>query len=145
MARDKSGPQLVGSSRAAAGEVEIPDDDALASRMIAATEDEIWRDATMLQDDDDSGDKTLEAMEDGFDGETEGEPSRRPTFTSLLRSSGKSPCARIGTGLVLPDLRSYSEIPPNCSYTMASGPSDADFTSSPWFGTAFLTALLFVS
>ena len=75
MAREKSDPQLVGSARAQAGEIEIPDDDALASRMIAATEDEIWRDATMLQDDDDSGDKTLEAMDEGFDGEQEGEPS----------------------------------------------------------------------
>jgi hypothetical protein len=78
-------PQLVGPARAAAGEVEIEaDDDALAGRMIAATEDEIWREATGLADDDNTGDNSLERMADGFDDEAaddveredDGEPRR---------------------------------------------------------------------
>jgi len=72
MARNSGGgPQLVGSARAQAGEVEIDmDDDNAAAQMIARTEDEIWREATALPDDDNSGDNSLERMDEGFDGET---------------------------------------------------------------------------
>src|ERR1700732_647659 len=78
-------PPPVGPARAAAGEVEIgADDDALAGRMIAATEDEIWREATGLADDDNTGDNSLERMSEGFDDEAaddieredDGEPRR---------------------------------------------------------------------
>ena len=53
--------------------------------------------------------------------------------------------SRFGRRLFEMFFKSYSEIPPNCSYTMASGPREADFISKPWFGIASRTAFVFVS
>ena len=38
-----------------------------------------------------------------------------PTPEPHTPASQRCLCARMGTGLVLPDFRSYSEMPPNCS------------------------------